>query len=268
MIVPAQAADLRVLTYNTFMLPKPIKFSNQKIREGVIAQALKGQGYDFIFMQEAFTESFRSHAGKVLKKEYPHQYYLGRKLALKVFGSGVYVLSKYPFKILDSVYYKECAGADCFARKGSVLIESKLPGGKSVQFSLTHLQAIGKHSGIRASQLKQIKGMLNKHKRAGVPQFLMGDLNIKATEKEFQAGLDLMGMKHTELTGPIDHTNVIECYRDPKSDKKWIDHMWVNAETEFKDSAMQVREVSYEHGGKTCMASDHHAVEGVFTFAD
>ncbi len=268
MIVPAQAADLKVLSYNTFMLPKPIKFSNQKIREGVIAQALKGQGYDFIFMQEAFTDSFRSHFGKVLKKEYPHQYYLGRKLAFKVFGSGVYVVSKYPFKVLDSVYYKECASADCFARKGSALIESTLPGGKSVQFSLTHLQAIGEHSGIRASQLRQIKGMLNKHKRTGVPQFLIGDLNIDAKDKEFEQGLDLMGMKHTELAGVINHTNVIDCYKKPTKDKKWIDHMWVNTETEFKDSAMQVREVSYEYEGKTCMASDHHAVEGVFTFAD
>jgi endonuclease/exonuclease/phosphatase family metal-dependent hydrolase len=157
---------------------------------------------------------------------------------------------------------------NAFARKGSVLIESKLPGGKSVQFSLTHLQAKEKLGAIRVSQLKQIKGMLSKHKRAGVPQFLIGDLNIDATEKEFQEGLDLMGMKQTELTGPINHTNVIDCYRDPGKEKEWIDHMWVNDETQFKDSAMQVREVSFEYKGKTCMASDHHAVEGVFTFAD
>ncbi len=268
MILPAQAADLKVLSWNTFMLPKPIKYSNQKIRTGVIANAVKGEDYDFVFMQEAFTKSFRSHVGKALKAEYPHQYYLARKFALKVFGSGVFVLSKNPFKVLDKVYYKECGSADCFARKGSVLIESTLSSGKVVQFAITHLQAIEKLGHVRLSQLNQINGMLAKHKKEGVPQLLIGDLNIDVSEPEFDKGKDLMGMEHTELTGPINHTNVIDCYKKETAQEEWIDHMWVSNDAGLKDSAMQVREVTYEYKGKTCMASDHHALEGVFTFAD
>lgn len=269
MILPAKAADLRVLSWNTFMLPKPIKNSNQKIRTGVIAYALQGEGYDFIFMQEAFMGSFRSHVGKELKSEYPHQYYLKNdRFIYPFFGSGVFVLGRHPFKVIDKVYYKKCGSADCWAAKGSVLIESKLPSGKSVQIAVTHLQAKEKLGSVRMSQLNQVKEMLAKNKKRGVAQMLIGDLNIDANEQEFQDGLKLMGMKATELTGPITHTNVIDCYKKPDHEKEWIDHMWVSNDTQLKDSTIQVRKIDYEYKGKTCMASDHHAVEGLFTFAD
>lgn len=269
MILPAKAADLSVLSWNTFMLPKPLKNSNQPIRTRVIAEALKDEGYDFIFMQEAFMGSFRRHVGKTLRNEYPHQYYLkNNRFLYPFFGSGVFVLGRHPFKVIDKVYYKKCGSADCFAAKGSVLIEAKLPSGKVVQFASTHLQAKEKLGSVRISQLNQVKAMLAKNKKRGVPQMLIGDLNIDAKEQEFEAGLNLMGMKATELTGPITHTNVIDCYKKPDHDREWIDHMWVSNDTELKDSTIQVREVSYEHKGKICMAADHHAIEGHFTFAD
>ena len=269
MIMPASAADLRVVSWNTFMLPKPLKKTNQNIRTGVIADALKGEGYDFIFMQEAFMGSFRSKVGKTLKSEYPHQYYLkNNRLIYPFFGSGVFVMGRHPFKVIDRVYYNKCGAADCWAAKGSVLIEATLPSGKGVQFAVTHLQAKESLGSVRISQLTQVKNMLTKNQKRGVAQFLIGDLNIDVKEPEFQAGLELMGMSATELTGPVTHTNVIDCYKKPDHEREWIDHMWVSNDTQLKDSTIQVREVQYQHKGKTCMASDHHAVEGLFTFAD
>lgn len=269
MILPAHAADLKVLSWNTFMLPRPIKFSNQEVRTKVIARSLKGQGYDFIFMQEAFIGSFRNHVGKELKSEYPHQYYLANnRFIYPFFGSGVFVLSRFPFKVLDKVYYQKCGAADCFAAKGSVLIESKLPSGKTVQFASTHLQAKEKLAHVRITQLKQVREMLARHKKAGVPQFLIGDLNIDAKEEEFHAGLELLEMDATQLTGAVSHTNVIDCYKKPDHEKEWIDHMWVGQDAGIMDSSIRVREVPYTHKGKTCMAADHHAIEGEFTFAE
>lgn len=269
MILPAQASDLRVLSWNTFMLPKPIKSSNQPIRTDVIAQALKGEGYDFIFMQEAFMSSFRRHVRKELKKEYPHQYYLkNNRFLYPFFGSGIFVLGRHPFKVLDKVYYNKCAAADCFAAKGAVLVESTLPSGRVVQFASTHLQAKEEHGAIRLSQLKQVKALLERNKKRGVPQMLIGDLNIDVKEPEFEQGLNLLGKTATQLTGPVTHTNVIDCYKKPNHPKEWIDHMWVSGDTELKDSTIQVREVQYEHNGRVCMAADHHAIEGHFTFAD
>ncbi|MFL5785352.1 MAG: endonuclease/exonuclease/phosphatase family protein [Bacteriovoracaceae bacterium] len=266
----AQAADLRVLNWNTYMLPWPIKDSNQKIRTPVIAEALKGEDYDFVFMEEAFTGSFRDKVGKILKSEYPHQYYLGNyRILVPYFGSGVFVLSKHAFKVIDKVYYKKnCEASDCMAAKGAVLIESVLPSGRKIQIASTHLQSKEDAGPIRLEQMKQVKAMLDKNKKKGVPQFFIGDLNTDVTEPEFPKGLEIMGMNATQLTGAYDHTNVIDCYKKPTADKEWIDHMWVDKDTQLKDSSISVRPISYEYKGKLCNASDHYAIEGVFTFAD
>lgn len=268
-VIPAQAADLRVLSWNTYMLPKPIKMSNQELRTKVIAKALLGEDYEFVFMQEAFMGSFRDYVGKALKSKYPYQYYLGNnKIIYPFFGSGVFVMGKYPFKVLDKVYFKECGAADCWASKGSVLIESKLPSGKTVQFATTHLQAKEKLGLVRLNQLGRIKAMLEKHKKPDVPQLLIGDLNIDAKEKEFRPAQDLLQMDAAELAGPINHTNVIDCYKKPDAEKEWIDHMWVARDSGIKDSVIQSVEFTYEYKGKTCQAADHYAIEGLFTFAD
>lgn len=267
MILPAQATELKVLSWNAFMLPKPIKNSNQGVRTRAIAEQLKGEDFDFIFLQEAFMSSFRRHVGGVLRSEYPHQYYLGNpKIIYPVFGSGVFLLGKHPFKVVDKVYFKKCASADCFAAKGAVLVESTLPEGKTVQFIVTHLQAKESKGALRTAQLNQVKDMLARNKRRGITQFLIGDLNIDSTEPEFETGQETMGMKATDLTGPIDHTNVIECYRKPSSEKEWIDHMWVSQDAPLRDSTLRVREYDYTHKGKTCPSSDHYAIEGHFLF--
>lgn len=268
-VFPARAADLKVLSWNTFMLPWPIKNSNQKIRTDVIAYSLQNEDYDFIFMQEAFIDSFRDKVGKTLKKEYPHQYYLKNNgFIYPFFGSGVFILGKHPFKVVDKVYYKKCGASDCWASKGAAMIESTLPSGKTIQVAVTHLQAKENLGEVRLSQLEQVKGMLKKNKKRGIPQLFIGDLNIDAKEKEFHEGLDLMGMNFTQLTGSIDHTNVIDCYKKPDHEKEWIDHMWVDRGTHVKDSTISAKVVDYEHKGKICMASDHYPIEGSFTFAD
>lgn len=269
MISSAEAQVLKVLSWNTFMLPWPIKESQQEVRTRVISSALQGQDYDFVFMQEAFMGSFRESVGKTLKKAYPHQYYLDRSgIFYPFFGSGLFILGRRPFTVLDKVYFEMCGDYDCWASKGAVLIESQLSSGRSVQVAVTHLQAKEDFSPVRRAQLLQVKALLGKFKRTGVPQLFIGDLNIDGKGKEFREGLDLLGMNAAMLTGPLTHTNVIDCYKKPDHPRMWIDHMWVDRETRIKDPAISVRVVEFKHAGKTCMASDHHAVEGRFTFSD
>lgn len=268
---PTYAAGLNILSWNIFMLPKPIKSSLQKIRTAVIAEQLSDSSYDLMFFQEAFTEHFRDELVKALGGSYPHQYYLKRGNPIfPVFGSGVFVMSRRPFKVLDKVYYKKCAEADCFASKGAVLIETTLASGKTVQFAPTHLQAgEGEDTGaIRLQQLTQLKRMLLKHVKPGVPQIIMGDLNIDVVEPEFQSGLKIMDMAHTNLVGPVRHTNGLqnECYKNPGKHKEWVDHFWISRQSEVAESAMQVRVFEFEHKGKTCPSSDHHAIEAHYSF--
>ncbi len=260
----AHAADLKVLSWNIFMLPKPVKNSLQKVRAKVISNQLKDSDYDLMFFQEAFTDSIRKELTKSLGKDFPHQHYMKRDGKIKhVFGSGLFVMSRYPFKVLDKVYYKNCKGADCYAAKGSFLIEATLPSGKVVQFAPTHLQSLESTGAMRLSQLEQLNSMLREHKKSDVPQIVLGDLNIDSVEPEFGPALKLMGMVPTPIVGPIQHTNgrINDCYGSPGKNKEWIDHFWVTDSLKSNRSTMQVRNLDFVYKGKICPTSDHHAIE-------
>jgi len=268
-ILPAaHAYEFKVLSWNVFMLPKPLKDSLQKTRTKVIPEQLKNTDYDMIFMQEAFTSDFRGAVRSALKKTHPHTFYLGNPYRrFTVFGSGLYVVSKFPVKILGYSYYKNCSGADCFAAKGAALMEITLPGGQKVHVMNTHLQASNRHGSIRMKQLAQIHTLLVRHGQPDIPQFLVGDLNIDDDEPEFQLGLALLGMDYARLTGPIMHTTgrANPCYKAGAS-SDWVDHMWYDNYHGIDASTMRVKNFEFERNGKVCPSSDHHAIEAAFRF--
>lgn len=263
-----KAAELKVLSWNVFMLPKPIKFSWQKYRTKLIQEELKKVDHDILFFQEAFIGRFHKALKKAIGDRYPHSYYLKKRAFYYPMGSGVFVMSRHPFKIVDKVYYRArtCGGADCFASKGSVLIEVKLPSGKTVQFANTHLQSGESKGHKRIAQIHQLKTMLEKHAREGVPQFLVGDLNIDSVEPEFHESLDMLNMDYAELQGPILYTNHLknECYKTSGDGihHEWIDHIWSNG-ADLRKAKMQVRVMAFDYNGISCPLSDHHAVEAI-----
>lgn len=260
--------QLKVLSWNVYMLPKPIKSSLQGTRKKLIADQLKNTSHDLIFMQEAFIKSFRDEVRASLKKTHPHSYYLKKpKFFISIFGSGLFVLSRYPVKLVDWVYFRNCAKADCLATKGAALMEITLPRGQKVHVVNTHLQAIESRGAIRLKQLEQIHSMIVRHGRPDIPQFLIGDLNIDDDEPEFKMGLYLMGMDYSELTGPILYTGGISnpCFKSSSS-KEWIDHMWFSNYQGIMATQMRVKPYMFGHRGKSCPLSDHHAIEATFSF--
>ncbi len=263
------AYDFKVLSWNVYMLPKPIKFSLQNTRSEIIPAQIKQTNYDLIFMQEAFMGSFRNKMRTALKATHPNTYYLkNHKFPIPVFGSGLLVLSKFPVKLIDHIYFLHCTTADCLASKGAAMMEIMLPDQQLVQVVNTHLQATKGAGAIRMKQLGQIHQMLIRNRKEGVPQFLIGDLNIDVHEPEFQMGLALLGMNNAVLTGPILNTGgrPNECFKTGH-DFEWIDHMWFDNYS-ITSSEMRVKLFEFERNGKICPSSDHHAIEAAFHFED
>lgn len=263
----AQAESLRVLSWNVFMLPKPLKNSQQGLRSKEIARKLQGLEHDVFVFQEAFTGKFRSRVRKALKKTHPHTHYLKRRSFFSLFGSGLYVVSKYPFEVLDHVYFRTCNGSDCFATKGALLIRIEHPSGKKVQLMTTHLQS-KRHAGdTRRIQLETLKPLLDQNRSAGEGQVLLGDLNIDVTEAEFQWGLELLGMKSFELLGPIQKTTslVNPCF-ETGTNPKWVDHVWYRNLPQQNSYALEVKPLEFERKGNACPLSDHQAVEAEIIF--
>lgn len=263
-IASGHASEVKLLSWNVFMLPKPIWFSMQPERTIAIAQELKKLDHELIFLQEAFIDEFREHLYKELKTQYPYEYYLdGSGFLYPILGSGTYVLSKYPFKLLDKLRFRDCNREDCFAAKGAMLIEADLPQGR-VQFINTHMQAKSTLSETRLKQLGEIKLMMEKHLKPGIPQVLVGDLNLNFAEPEFLQGIAITQMDYVKISGPILTTNRLQnkCYKTPAKGgvHHWIDHAWVRG-IKAEEATMQVLPILSRLGEHECFLSDHHAMD-------
>jgi endonuclease/exonuclease/phosphatase family metal-dependent hydrolase len=256
------ADELKILSWNVFMLAKPIKFSMQRERAPLIAKALQTSGADIILLQEAFTRAFRDHLRKVLATEYPYSESLPQ--------GGLMVLSRYPLKPLKAILFSKCAWADCMADKGATISEVHLPSGKKLQIGTTHLQA-GNFPNIRLSQLSQSHKLYQELAQTNVPQIFGGDFNIDAnTGEEFRILISQMGMGPTRLSSELRVSNAvnIRCFdtRGGDTRNQHIDHLLLNPRgSTAKFSLMMITVYTSLLGNEKCDLSDHHAIMGTLT---
>lgn len=173
--------NLKVLSWNIYMLPKIVVQRGKRERAHAIVDTLRKSDFDIIVFQEAFFPASREIIGEGLRTIYPFQFGPANNngSTLKT-SSGVWILSKINLKLLNVTQFKNCVGYDCFARKGAMLLEG-VWNNKPFQILGTHLQADG-FDVVRQKQMDQIyTDLLAENKREGVPQIICGDMN---TERE------------------------------------------------------------------------------------
>jgi endonuclease/exonuclease/phosphatase family metal-dependent hydrolase len=268
-------SSMKVMTWNVYMLPKPLKFSNQGNRIELILNKLKNLDHDIIVLEESFSRSFRKHMNEVLSEAYPYRLVLGKSGVFKqVMNSGVTVLSRWPLKVLDYDFYTTCAIADCFASKGFFLLEVTGPNNQIFHLGSTHMQSDSGASvfpGVRKNQLQQIKNLFDRHLQPLIPQVLIGDLNIDALAgTEFQEATDFLKMESTKLTGNIQtsKSHLVSCLgQKPSSNETWIDHVLSKANgsnlTVTDKKAFFIQDYVK---GEWCDLSDHLPVEAILRF--
>lgn len=265
--------ELKVLTWNTYLIPPPWNITKQADRAELMAEVLPTMDHDVMFFQETFYDKKRNDLIKALKKTHPFVAIpkKGKKLK-QIQDSGLFVASKHPMEVLDQVIFKNCIKADCMSSKSAILVEITLPSGKKAQMINTHMQAWdgAKAVEIRKKQFQQIKDMMAKHAKPGVPQILVGDLNVdgKDTNPEYKSSLDLLEMESAPLTGDVKSSNGFStegCFKKPGENKsEWLDHFWLkkNGGTAAVESR-RVVPMRAELNDCDCPLSDHYAVEAI-----
>lgn len=268
----ANAHDFKLLSWNVFMIPKPINFTKQSERTKLIAKQLHEVPHDILLFQEAFSKSFKKKIGRELKEKYPYQAKLNKSVRLLHFlNSGLFIASKHPFEILGHYYFTKSNHTDAFASKGVLLIEVTLPNEKKVQIATTHVQAWDDQKAvrIRAFQFGEIRKFLDKYKKPGIPQILAGDLNIDSLQgEEYTSSLSILALEDGPLDGELYYSSgyKIPCYHKPGDSKgpfRLLDHILVDRNDsdievlsrrvfEFKDVMKR---------GIECALSDHQAIE-------
>ena len=180
------------------MLPPLIKSTFKRRRARALPKAIAMHEYDILVFQEAFHHRARQILRKQLKEKYPFQYGPAnrRVMSLKT-NSGVWVLSKFPLKLLGTVKYTDCQGVDCWGRKGAVLLEGQWQG-QTFQLLGTHLESGPQE--VRNMQYPEIRGLIDRHKKAGVPQLLCGDFNTNKSDKvSFEGMMKTLDAEDGEL---------------------------------------------------------------------
>jgi endonuclease/exonuclease/phosphatase family metal-dependent hydrolase len=175
--------QLKVLSWNIYLLPRLIMQVGQNERSKLIAETLLKADYDVIVFQEAFDKKARNILWGILKEIYP--YAVGpvneaRTKLLTVTNGGVWIVSRLPLKEVGEILFDNCKGFDCGSRKGALMVEVEKDG-YTYQLIGTHLQAFDspKKEEIRNKQLLQIKNeLVDPYHVDGVPQLLCGDFNI------------------------------------------------------------------------------------------
>ena len=202
---PAMQADLSVLTYNVKGLPWPVATGRDRSLKAIAARlaALRREGRQpqVVVLQEAFTDQAReiaARAGYAWHAQGPYartapgvsaqaggQWHLGEP-APALLDSGLAILSDYPVTSVVRAPFSQgaCAGFNCLAAKGVLLVTLAVPGRGEVAVAATHLNS-RKASGADyerthaayARQVAFLEAFLAKHRRAEVPLVLAGDFN-------------------------------------------------------------------------------------------
>ena len=211
----ASSTDLSVMTYNVHGLPWPIATGRLKAL-GEIARHLRvlhtqGIAPRVALLQEAFTADAQAIArtsgyryaafgpGDDGASTAPlpvgitpatlqadATWWKGEGLG-KWTGSGLAILSDYPIVRVRRMAYSTdaCAGYDCLAAKGAMLVELALPDGGHIEVATTHLNS--RHaSGVaveRANrawlvQSVELRDFIARYRNPRLPLVLGGDFNV------------------------------------------------------------------------------------------
>lgn len=154
------SGELTVLTYNVKGLPWPVASGREqamaRIGERLAAMRREGRQPGVVVLQEAFTpqaKAIGTAAGYAWQVQGPYarsepgnpvgaSWYLGETQAAML-DSGLAIFSDYPVLAVERSAFPQgnCAGYDCLAAKGVLLVTLDVPGAGPVTVAATHLNS-------------------------------------------------------------------------------------------------------------------------------
>ncbi|MBB5517642.1 endonuclease/exonuclease/phosphatase family protein [Amphiplicatus metriothermophilus] len=219
-------AELSVMTYNVAGLPWPIKSGRKRALRAIAGEIAAlheaGRAPDVLLLQEAFIPAAaavgapysnrlrgpRASDRSALDGPPPdpefvrkRRFFKGEKLG-KILSSGLYVFSDYPITAAHMTPFgrHSCAGYDCLANKGAMLLEIEMPGVPApVQILNTHLNANGASGVSKARalvahqrQIDEIALLLKKALNPDRPFIYAGDFNTRNSTDRFEHKTDTL----------------------------------------------------------------------------
>jgi endonuclease/exonuclease/phosphatase family metal-dependent hydrolase len=173
---------LKILTWNIWMMPSwTFQSPRNKKRARAIAAELLKLDFDILCLEKAFSRGARKVLAHALASRYPYRYGPANSRCSLKSNSGVWVLSRFPLSDYHEIRFRDCAGIECFSRKGALLLTGAFEGHR-FQLLATHLtgesgpRSTPQRQKIRDRQMAQIQHeLIEPHADPKAPLFLCGD---------------------------------------------------------------------------------------------
>lgn len=203
-IVRRENAEIKVLTYNIFMRPPPIKNNENDWKDERLADFCNQiHNFDIICLQEMFG-TFNNRKQMLIRAASLAGFFFYVDKGSPSFVSkymvdgGLLILSRFPIAAHSYMQYRYGVVADSLAEKGVIYAKIKIKD-SFLHFFTTHLQASYFDSGesnfiisfhTRMAQIKQINHFLSEilskeYHKNNDKVLLLGDLNVDALEYKF-----------------------------------------------------------------------------------
>lgn len=261
----SSTSELKILSWNIYMLPYISLFNDNDKRAKAIAERLNGSDYHIIVFQEAFSSKCRNILSRVLLASFPYQYgpVNDARFSLRT-NSGLWIVSKFPLTKLDQLEFSRSKGYDAVARKGAVLFEGAFKGSR-FQLLATHLQAMDSQE-LREMQCSEIREhLLNPYFHKNTPQFLCGDFNIDMHDTaDYHRMLHILDATNGNLSGNLkvtyDEVDNNLAYK-VNGKRKILDYALVRNEALVDRIERKVQTFFSNIGKVESHLSDHYAME-------
>jgi endonuclease/exonuclease/phosphatase family metal-dependent hydrolase len=262
--------DLKILTWNIYMLPHCNLLNGNCKRARLIAEKLNESDYNIIVFEEAFDYRARRIIKEKLQSKFPYIYGPANYsfFSLKT-SSGIWILSKMPLNKIKEIEYKSRFGIDALARKGAVMYEGNWKG-NDFQLVGTHLQADSPDE-VRREQCRQISvSLLQQYAKPNVTQFVCGDFNIEKNDTiNYNYMLHILNAENGNMEGDLkvsydELDNSLA--RKANGKKQLIDYVLVRNSSFVNFIKRRITVFRQYFGNKCIELSDHYAIEATVSF--
>jgi endonuclease/exonuclease/phosphatase family metal-dependent hydrolase len=176
-----RGATFTTLTYNVAGLLEPFSHSNPAMNTPIISCLIRG--YDVVVLQEDF-----NYHGKLYDACDDHPYRSPTSGGMGI-GSGLNMLSHFPYTDWARVAWHDCVGTDCLTPKGFTLARVRVAEGVEVDVYAVHAQARSGNAPCRArrANILQLARYVEAHS-AGNAIMIIGDTNALYTRDRDNIG--------------------------------------------------------------------------------
>ena len=248
-----------MLTYNIHGLPELVTNDDTPERIRQLSPLLND--YAFVGLQEDWDDS--NHTVILENTDHPYTDYFDDTIdSDRVYGSGLAVLSDFPFVSITQTHYEQCHGlldgaSDCFASKGFQRAEISLNEEQSLFVYNTHLEAGGgdEDNLARDAQVDQLLDSMASLSPES-PIVLMGDLNLRPTDPS-----DVPLLDRLHASGLLDSCQETEC-----SEANHIDQILFRSSSTVDLTALHWSRESHFIDDNGVDLSDHPAISATISW--